>query len=480
MPIDVTTPQGPGWWLKRCADKHLPVLKRIDPLYARYEGNAPLPASLRDAPEAARRFFKTARTNYAEMIVRAPRYRLNVGAILTAGSTDELGDDEAMRLWRDSGAATEQDDVHRNALICGSGYMLAAKYKGEVAATSEDPRQVVTIHDPVRQSLILAAAKFYHDDVRDRDVAYLFRPEEPEGSDEPATTGRRWVAFRNRRSTSKAPARFSGASWQWDPDLGGEDGEAVPVPMPIVRYRNEESVGEFERHLDLLDRIDHVILQGMVIATLQAFRQRAIKVEDKDLPDHDPETGEKIDYNAIFTADPAALWKLPKSAELWESGAVDPSLVYNLADKDAQRLSGVTFTPMSMFTPDAANQSAAGASLVKDGLTTKVRDKQTRHGESHAQLVALLGTIADKPGLTDASTITIRWDPADRPSLAERADAASKAKASEVPWRTRMREIWQFDPQQVQRMEAERMDDQVLAAQLVAQAQAPDAAAQQG
>jgi hypothetical protein len=66
------------------------------------------------------------------------------------------------------------------------------------------------------------------------------------------------------------------------------------------------------------------------------------------------------------------------------------------------------------------------------------------------------------------------WAPPERFSLAERADAASKAIAGGVPWRTVMTDIWQFSPQAVDRMEAERVTDSFLAP--APQVEQPDAA----
>lgn len=460
MPIDVQTPESPGWWMQRCSTKLETRRKRIDPLFARYEGTQPLLPALKDAPPAARQFFATARTAFAEMIVKAPRYRLRVTGIVTPGSSDESGDANAFALWKSAGMDTEQDDVHRLSLIAGDAYVIASKYLGQVAATAEDPRQVITIHDPVRQSIILAASKVFHDDVDDRDVAYLFRPD--------GATGRRWVAYRPRKSAMKSGVRFTGSGWEWDETKGGVEGESLPVPMPVVRYRNEEGVGEFERHLPHLDRIDHVILQAMWIVTMQAFRQRAIHVSEEDMPSRDKDTGELIDYANLFESAPDALWKLPETAKMWESGVVDTTPVSGLASKEIERLSAVTFTPMSMFSSDAVNQSAAGASLVKEGLTTKVEDKWGRLGASHAQTMALLGQIAELDGLTDPALIGIQWRPADRYSLSEKGDASVKAASSGVPWKTRMRTIWQFDPADIARMETERMDDALLSATMAA------------
>jgi hypothetical protein len=61
----------------------------------------------------------------------------------------------------------------------------------------------------------------------------------------------------------------------------------------------------------------------------------------------------------------------------------------------------------------------------------------------------------------------IIWADPERHSLAERYDAAVKAQAAGVPWRTVMQDVLQFSPQfspqQVDRMEAERAADAFLA-----------------
>lgn len=66
----------------------------------------------------------------------------------------------------------------------------------------------------------------------------------------------------------------------------------------------------------------------------------------------------------------------------------------------------------------------------------------------------------------------ILWAPAERFSLAERADAASKMQAAGVPWRTIMTDVLQFSPQHVERMEAERATDALMNAPLTEPADA--------
>lgn len=448
MAIDVKTHDSPGWWLMRLARKQRSREPLLRDLFARYEGDAPVPTSLRDAPESARRFFRASRTAFAEMIVKSVKYPLRLQGVATAADPGEGGDPEAWRMVVRSGMRTEGDDAIRLALTAGNGYAIVGMHDDGPRYTAEDPRQVVTIHDPVVQANILAAAKFFHHDVDERAYAYLYRP------------GRIWRAFTARKRP--AGVAFS-PSWEWDEEFGGEGGAPLPDGcedlVPVFRYRNEEGVGEFQRHRDLLDRLDHMVLQGMTIATYQAFRQRAIKIAAADMPAEDPETGEEINYDEVFSADPGALWRLPETAELWESGNIDLTPVWTGMEKFTQQLSAVTFTPLAMFSPEGQNQSAAGSAFAREGRTFKIEDRQDRFGETHAlALAALFRMVGDEPR-SRFEDLDVIWRPAERYSLAEKSDAAVKAKAADVPWRTRMRDIWQYSPQHIARMESERADD---------------------
>ncbi len=148
-------------------------------------------------------------------------------------------------------------------------------------------------------------------------------------------------------------------------------------------------MSEFGRHRDLLDRLDHMVLQGMTIATYQAFKQRAIEEPEGGLPDED-ENGRTIDYDEMFSADPGALWRIPFASKIWESGNVDLTPVWTGVEKFIQQLSAVTFTPLAMFSPDGQNQSAAGSAFAREGRTFKIEDRQDRIGGVHARVLSAL------------------------------------------------------------------------------------------
>lgn len=247
MTINIEEPYSPGWWLNRLSAKLVERRKTYVDLFARYEGDSPVPPSLRHAPEAAQRFFRTARTNFAEMVVKAVRYPLRIQAVATSVEHASTGDVAAWQLMRSSGMLGEMSAVHRNSLVAGRAYGMVGHHPVYGPRyTSEDPREVITIQDPTVQAETIAAMKITHDDVADRDVAWLYLP------------GRVYRCSRRAGATTALP-RWSAGAFEWDVEFGGVDGMPLPAPfdntIPIIPYRNEEGIGEFERHRDILSLI---------------------------------------------------------------------------------------------------------------------------------------------------------------------------------------------------------------------------------
>jgi hypothetical protein len=450
VPIDATVPQSAGWWLYRLATKLIQRRERLERLADYYRGDPPLPTGAENSRDAYQSFVRKARTNFAELIVEALRERCVIGGFRTSAADDENGDETAWKLWKKAGLTVEIADVIETMFALGDAYMIVGRDDDDgLLVTGEDPRQVVTEHDPRQQRRVIAALKLFHDDIAETDVAYVYLP------------GR---VFRATRQTGRAIANartFTGHGWEWDTDAGGDAGVALPLSqIPVVRFRNKRGVGEFETHTDLLDRINHMLLQRMVIATMQAFRQRAII---GDLPEYD-EQGRKIDYNEELAADPGALWRLPEAVQLWESGQVDLTPILSSVKDDVLHLAAVTRTPLHMFTPDAAAQgSAEGATLQREGLVFRAEDRQERIGEAASQVLSLMFQLANDRERADLADIDVLWRPAERYSLTERTMAATQALAAGVPWATRMTTIMQYSPQDLVRMEIERADDAVLA-----------------
>lgn len=403
-----------------------------------YEGDAPLPEGAEGASVAYRRFQKKARLNVAQLAVAALRERLIIAGFRTGADGDENGDVQARRLWKANNLDVGAADIHNDAFVFGEAYAIVGPPNafGFPVVTVEDPRQIEVKTDPMDPRVIIDAIKLWRDEHDGVDYLYYY------------TADRVEVYVKD---TSKSLYTLEG--WMYREDLSSDNplGE-----VPVVKFENIDEKGEFEPYLDIIDRINHMILQRIIIATTQAFKQRAIK---GDFPTHDPD-GNEIDFNGLFTASPGSLWMIPENADIWESGQTDLQGILSAVRADIQDFAAVTRTPMHYLTPEGANGSAEGAALAREGLVFKAEDRIARFNSSWTKLMSLMFRWIgdeDRANLLDLEPI---WKPAERYSLAERADANSKFQ--DIPFNSRMTLIGQFTPAEVAQMEVERAGEVIL------------------
>lgn len=466
MPIDVDEPRSPGWWIQRLYNQLVDPNRRerLKQLDDWYRGVPVLPGMNRAQREAVSGYLPFSRTNFARLVVEAVRERMTPVGIRTSADDDVTGDQEAWRIWQRAGMPVESAEVHRGMFRFGDSYVIVGppdERTGVPVITYEDPRQIITEHDPAQPRRVLAALKLFHDDIESADFAYLWLP------------GKLYVARRDvARGTSTPPEiAFAGNLYDWDTSLSRNLPDKQM--LPVHRFRNEHGVAEFEPYLDLLRRINHEILQRMTIAAYQAFKQRAAI----NLPSHD-EAGKEIDYSEILVSDPGAFWQLPADVTFWESASIDLTPIIAAVKSDIENLASVTRTPMHYLTPSGTNQSAEGAALSREGLVFKVEDRMARVEAIWSDVISDAFLWLGDAKRADLDQIGVIWKSPERESLAARLDAAAKAVTAQVPWRTTMIDILGFSPQRVDQMQAERMDDQLLQAQLLAQTTAITAPAQ--
>jgi hypothetical protein len=289
-------------------------------------------------------------------------------------------------------------------------------------------------HHPADPRLITEGLKLWRDD--GMDFAYFYYPDRIEVY-----------------SKTGEGSLYSNDGWMWREDLSSDNplGEVM-----VVKFKNIDGMGEFEPFLDLIDRINHMILQRLVIVTTQAFKQRAI---NGDLPQFDKDDNE-VDYNGIFEPGPGALWMLPEGTEIWESGQTDIQGILSGVRADIQDFAALTRTPMHYLSPDGANQSAEGASLSREGLVFKVEDRMARVTPAWSKVMSLMFRWMGDEERAVLLDLEPLWKPAERYSMSERADANSKFQ--DLPFRTRMQLIGQFSPAEVAEMEVEKAGEQIL------------------
>lgn len=453
---DSDRPYTPGWYFLRLFSELSDRGRRgrLEMLNDYMTGNAPLPRGAERAREAYEAFMRMARSNFAHLVVSAPAERLRITGFRSATDADETGDPELANLWQRSGLNVISADVHKAVLGLSEAYVIVGEVDEDTDAavvTYEDPRYIVGMPDPDNGRRLIAALKIKYDPADNVDRAFLYLAGKVFAR---GANAQIWVAERTAMGRLGPMMGFDPREWAWMP---ARSGALRHDRLPVIRFDNADGMGEFEAHVDLLDRINHQILQRMTIAVMQAFRQRAVRGLPSVYPKGHPQEGKVIDYGDVFVADPAAVWHLPPGAEMWESAAIDLMPLLAAVKDDVQHLCVVTKTPLYYMLPAGENQSAEGAVSQREALVFKAKDRIERFTPKWCDVVALMLLQA---GATDRKALA-RLGPIFAPpemlSLSERADAASKAQ--DIPWRSRMQLIWGFDPATVDRMQTERMDE---------------------
>jgi hypothetical protein len=470
--INVDTRLSPGWWMDRLF-RRLSDQKRwdrLEGLHKRYHGDPPLPEGNDVARELFTAFQRKARTNYAELAVSAVSERMRPVGFRTAVDGDETGDSDAIDIWLRARMNIVAADVHDLMLNLGEAFVIVGwmdDERGVPIVTAEDPRWMVGEPDPVDPYRLRAALKFLRDDIEGEDRAYLYLP------------GEVWVAKRDAPFSNwekpVGPMYWSPTTWSWDAERSGTLGHGA---LPVVRFRNKDGAGEYEKHVDILDRINYQTLNRLCTAALQAFRQRAIEtpnVDDGGIDTID-ENGNEIDYSEVFTSDPGAIWFLPPGARIWESSSADMRQILEINESDIIQFAATTKTPMYYLNPGGANQSADGASMQRESLVFKVEDRIERCSPLWAEVMAMIFTVMGDQERADLANIQTLWANADRLSFAEKADAVNKLQ-NVLPWRSLMKIVMDLDPQTIERMQSEREEEQLAQLQQLMLLQAQQQAA---
>lgn len=480
MAIDTKTPDSDGWWLQRLYDQLRVQEKECEANDARYRGEPPLPERTENERDVVRLFEKLSRRNMERLIVNAVLSRMSIVGIRTAVDDDEGGDADGFRTWKQLRGKLWTIEVLRYALSMGLGYVIVGRDDdGNVLVTAEDPRQVTAITDPANPYKVLASLKLYHDDVADQDVAYLYLP------------GRVMVATRQRKAVAGAGLRFNARYWDWDVDyydeqakqlieglspgdidalqLLDDNGEVTGGLVPVVELANERRDAQFGPFKDHIDGIRKQVLDRMTIATIQAFRQRAFK----GLPKYD-EQGNEIDYEGMFESAPGAVWDLPATAEIWESGQVDMTGILAAIRDDVKDLYAQSGTPGYLASPDAANASAESASLQREMNIFNVRTAQDRFEPALERVAELIFRYLEDDTRSDVTHIEVIWAPVELLSISEKGSAVAQTRGV-VPIYMQLTDIMGYTPSQADRAMTLLQDDLVLAQQYAAAAAPPPA-----
>lgn len=404
------------------------------------------------------------RNNYAKLIVSATTDRLGMIGFRTAAAQDETGDEEAMIAFKSDDMSSRS--IEAMGLACGyrTAYLVVdplAKRQSVIPPTNG-----AVIHDRFGEPV--AALTLIRDRILGYDLARLYlRDVDPETGEAKGpvtmyTASRELLQDAIGRRTeygltvtsydTEVPLRRDILSqWEW-----WKSSRTIGVKrIPVTVLANKDRKSEFEDHTDVINRLNHMIFQRVVIATMQAFRQRAVI---GNFPEKDPITGARIDYEELFASGPAQMWTLPEGTQMWESSPPNYQELLEAVKADTRDLASQTYTPMSYFS-DAATNSAEGAALQRENYTSKIED---RRGRFEPKWVRHLSIYFETIGDTERSTVEqmeVIWKPAQVESLTTRVAAFASFKSNGAALSTALRETMGMTPGEINRAQSEIIEE---------------------
>lgn len=467
MALDPSVQWSPAWWAAeltrrldertngsrwnrdarrrgRARERGKPGLRLLDDYL---HGEPPLPRATDAWRDGMRAFLRLSRMNYADLCVSSVSERMDLLGFKTAADDDESGDTAADDIAKANEMRSWLPELWDDMIALGWAYASVGprdKATGVPLVALESPFQCYQATDATGRRP-LAQVKRALDEWTGKTVTWVW------SSGDPSLPG----PLKMHQITQGADGAGYGR--------GGEDGETV-AGFPLHEFRNRDGAGDFETHLDVLDRINDTIFERVVIAKYQAYKQRvAIGTPDTD------GDGNPIDYSAIFTTDPGAVMRLPKDSQMWESGAVDLGPIRAAIKDDVMAFAAVTRSPVHYIVPDAANGSATGADAARESYRFRVGDRRRRAERPLARLMASAFKAEGDEKRANALAIEPIWEALETPSMNDRASAFAQARANGWPFGDAATRFMGVPPSELTALQDSRGDDL-----LFAQASAPD------
>lgn len=401
------------------------------------------------------------RNNYAKVIVDAVSSKCGIEGFRSAVASDEEGDSRIKELFdRDDMGFAMQDAVDL-ACTYRKAYLFVDPVSGRQRVIP--PTNAAVILDAAGTPSAAIVVSRERALKRDTLRVYVRNVDSETGLVEGKLYGfLATVEYEKTRPSSKAGIKISGEEseipldgqirqgWQWWKEMTDLKTDEVPVTV----LKNKDDKNEFEDAIETIMRINHMIWQRVIIVTMQAFRQRAVK---GNFPVKDANSN-PIDYGKLFEPGPGALWQLPEGADMWESTPTDITSLLAAVHADEKALGAQTKTPMNHFS-DSVNNSAEGAASQKEAYYDKVTDRRKRFGSRLKRHTSILLQVNGEEERSEISSLEVIWSPIESLSLGERAAAFASLNGQGLSLKTSLREGMKMTPTEIQRAMDEMIED---------------------
>lgn len=517
------SPGSPRWYLSRMTQRLLSRQFRYDRLERYAQGDHDLPNGDKRYVVALRELQRKCRTNYCELVIKAVTERMRV--IGFQFGPDQQVDEEAKAIWYYNDMEVQSQVAIMMAATFGDAYMMVTppaedqETEAEVTINTsksstptppkklsqdgraqpqgtyqdptqqqpaqpevkklsniptisvEDPRMCITEQDPRYINKTLAGLKLWQDDAFGVIRAVLYLPDNIYEYEGPAVTDVVGTDTTNLTHSLISKGVVAG---------GFKLVSVQPNPVgqvPLIRLNWQPAFGtmgraEIEIIMDIQDRINHTILDRLVIAKSQAYNQRWM-------------TGGTGQEN--FRPGSDMVWATQDTeAAFGQFEAVDLKQILEAVRDDVGDLAAVSQTPATYLMNRMVNVSGDTLTQDQSALIGKIADRQEAVGWGFAKVMRLAFAISGDEAKSKETEVCTLWKSAQIFQLAELADSFSKFTGGGVPLDIAMQITGLFTNDQIESARQQFEQQQLMQQQMLMDQQAQqgehdlNAAKQQG
>lgn len=454
------SPGSPRWYLSRLTQRLLSRQFRYDRLERYAQGQHDLPNGDKRFVVALRELQRKCRTNYCELVVTAVTERMEV--IGFQFGPEQQVDEEAKAIWYYNDMEAQSEIIIKMAATFGDAYVMVTPPllleddeedpEAEPVISAEDPRMCIVETDPRYINKTLAGLKMWQDDISGTVRAILYMKDKIYEYEGPAVTDVVGTDTTTLTHTlvGKSVAAGGFTLVNTYPNELGE--------IPLVRINWQPAFGtmgraEFENVMDIQDRINHTILDRLVIAKAQAYNQRWM-------------TGGTGNEN--FRPGSDMVWATQDAeANFGQFEAVDLTQILEAVRDDVGDLAAVSRTPATYLMNRMVNVSGDTLTQDQSALVGKVRRREKACGLGFAKVMRLAFLAKGNSTKAKETEVCTLWKNSQIHTLAEIADSFSKFTGGGVPLDIAMQTTGLFTNDQIESAKQQFEEQQQMQQQML-------------
>lgn len=354
----------------------------------------------RGARAEYRWLIERARVNILPLVVTVVAQNMYVDGYRPAGKDENAA---PWATWQANRMDARQHGIHRSVLTYGAAYAVVMPGNPVPVITPFSPRRMTAMYsDPVNDEWPIFAVEDRLENTKD---------------------GQRRVV---RLYDDQARYTLTGK-----PD--GSQLQSASDPMehrlgvcPVVRYVNTQDLdgdgvlGEVEPLFDVQDQLNMTTFNLLMAQQYAAFRQRWVTgMAPPQDDDGNPIEPFRSRVDGLFVAEDA-------DTKFGEFGATDLTGYLKSREASIRHAATISQVPPYHLLGEMVNLSAEALAAARDGLDRKTDERESLAGESHEQMLRLVGLASgDKDAWNDTSAQVV-WRDTSARSLAQTVDALGK------------------------------------------------------